>query len=157
KRLPIDSVRLGEALEIGEHGAERHQIFEATARRARPAARSKHRIEFHAAGLVDRQRVALDLLARSAHLRPSREMPSCIVEAMHGGSALGMHKRRAIGVVHARELRGERFETVESVEIAEKLRYQTLLIDNRLGNAREARLSDETRPCATPRALQVDH
>src|SRR5262249_7657567 len=100
---------------------------------------------------------ALDCLTRSAHLRPSREVASCILEAMHRRSDFGMNKRRAIGVVHAGELRGERFQTVECIEIAEKLRHQTLLIDNRLGNTREARVVDETRPCGTPRALQVDH
>ena len=83
-------------------------------------------------------------------------MVSCIVKAMHCRSDLGLNKRCAKRVVHACELRGERFQTVECVQIAEKLRRQTLVIDNRLGNAREARVLRETCPCATARALQVD-
>ena len=156
KRLPIDGVRLGEALEIGKHGAERHQIFEPTARRGDSATRSEHRVELHATCLIDRQRVALDCLARSAHQRGTREVASCIVEAMRCRSDLGLNKRCARRVVHACELRGERVQTVERVQIAEKLRCQTLLIDNRLGNARAARVLRETCPCATARALQVD-
>ena len=156
KRLPIDGVRLGEALEIGKHGAERHQIFEPTARRGDSATRSEHRIELHATCLIDRQRVALDRLARSAHQRGAREVASCIVEAMHCRSDLGVNERCARRVVHACELRGERFQTVECVQIAEKLRGQTLVVDNRLGNARAARVLRETCPCATARALQVD-
>ena len=137
KRLPIDSVRLGEALEIGKHGAERHQIFEPAARRGDSTTRSEHRIELHATGLIDRQRVALDGLARCAEKRRAREVASGIVEAMHGRRDLGLNERCAIRVVHACELRGECLQPVECVQIAEKLRGQTLMIDNRLGDARQ--------------------
>jgi hypothetical protein len=58
------ALRLGEALEIGNHGAKRYQIFEPTARRADSATRGEHRIELNATGLVDTQRVAIDLFAR---------------------------------------------------------------------------------------------
>jgi hypothetical protein len=100
--------------------------------------------------------VAFDLLARSAHQRGTREVASCIVESMYGRSDLGVNKRRAKRVVHACELRGERIQTVKRVQIAEKLCCQTLITDNRLGSAREARVLRETCPCATARALQFD-
>src|SRR5262245_56324327 len=122
KRLLIDSVRLGEMLDISEQGAERYQIFEPAARGSDLASRREHRIEIHAAGLIDRQRMALDCLARSAHLRRTREVASCIVEAMHCRGDLSVNKRRAKRVVHACKLRGERIQTVEGVQLAEKLR-----------------------------------
>ena len=37
-------------------------------------------------------------------------------------------------------MRGEPFQTVECVEIAEKLRRQTLEVDNRFGRTRDARV-----------------
>ena len=75
---------------------------------------------------------------------------------MHCRSDLGVNECRARRVVHPCELRSESLQTVECVQIAEKLRCQTLLIDNRLGDTRSARVLFETCPCATARALQVD-
>jgi hypothetical protein len=40
--MPIDSVRLGEALDVGKHSAERYQIFEPTACTGDTATRSEH-------------------------------------------------------------------------------------------------------------------
>jgi hypothetical protein len=93
--LPIDSVCLSEALEIGKQGAERHQIFEPAAGRGDSATSSEHRIELHATGLIDRQRLALDGLARSSNQRGTREMASCIGKAMGCRSDLGVNKRYA--------------------------------------------------------------
>lgn len=81
---------------------------------------------------VDRQRAAPDRLAWSAHQRVARQVASCIFEAMHCRSHLGVNKRCARRGVHACELPGERIQTVQCVQIAEKLRRQTLSIDERL-------------------------
>ena len=86
----------------------------------------------------------------------AREVAACIVEAMRRRSDLGLNERCARRVVHERELRGELVQTVECVQVAEKLRRQTLVIDNLLGNARPVRVLRETCPCATSCALQVD-
>jgi hypothetical protein len=75
---------------------------------------------------------------------------------MHCRSNLSLNKRCARRVIHARESRGERIQTVECVQIAGKLRCKTLFINNRLGNAQEGRVLRETCPCATARALEVD-
>src|SRR6516165_12384242 len=56
KRPLIDIVRLGEAIEIGKHGAERHEIFKPTACSSNSAASSKHCVELDAARLIDRQK-----------------------------------------------------------------------------------------------------
>src|SRR5262249_14774775 len=115
---------------------ERYQIFEPAARGGDSATRREYRIEIHATGLIDRQRMALDCLARSAHLRRTREVASCIVEAMHCRGDFGLNKRCARRVVHACKLRGERCEAIEGFQAAKKLRGKTFYIDNRLGNAR---------------------
>src|SRR5215470_19414037 len=154
--LPIDSVRFGKAFEIGQQRAERNQIFEPAARCSDAATRSEHRVELHATRLIDRQRVALDCLARSAHQRRTRKMASCIVKAMYRRSDLGFDKRCAKRIVRARKLRGECLQTVERIQIAKILRRQTLLVDNRLGRAGEARVLGKARPCATARAVKVD-
>src|SRR5882762_2304005 len=83
-------------------------------------------------------------------------MTSCVVEAMHCRSDLGVNKRRTKRIVHECELRGEGLQTVEGVQIAEELRCQTFFINNLLGDARAARVLCQTCPCATARALQVD-
>jgi hypothetical protein len=83
KRQPIDDFRLGKVLEIGKHGAERHQVFDPTARRGDSASRSEHRIELDATSLIDAQRVALDLLTWSAHQRSKRKVVSCIGKPVH--------------------------------------------------------------------------
>src|SRR5215831_18523091 len=103
-RLPIDSVRFGKAFEIGKQGAERNQIFEPAARCSDPATRSEHRVELHATGLIDRQQLTFDSFARCARLRGTREMASCIVEAMDRRSDLGFDKRCAKRMVRARKL-----------------------------------------------------
>src|SRR5262249_14299877 len=54
KRLLIDSIRLGEALEIGKQGAKRYQIFEVAARGSDSATRREHCIELHTGCLIDR-------------------------------------------------------------------------------------------------------
>ena len=75
---------------------------------------------------------------------------------MNCRSDLGLNKRSATRVLHACELRGQSLQAVEGAQIAEKLRCQTLLIDNRLDNARKARVLGETGPCAAARALEID-
>src|SRR4029450_5749883 len=104
----------------------RHQIFEPSARRGDAATGSEHRIEVRATRLIDRQRVALDCLARSARPRRTCEMASCVVKAMFRGSDLCMHKRCAERVVLACEFQGQRIQTVEGVQMAEKWRCKTL-------------------------------
>src|SRR4029077_3320218 len=91
KRPPVDGVRLGEALQIGQHGAEGDLIFEAPACRGDRAPRGEHRIESYATGLVDGQRVVLYRLTRSAHPRSTREVTSRVVEAMQCRSDLGVN------------------------------------------------------------------
>ena len=86
----------------------------------------------------------LDCLARSTQSPRHARGGLGIGEAMHCRRDLGLNERCAKRVVHACELRGERIQTVECVQIAEKLRCQTLVIDNRLGNARAARVLRET-------------
>src|SRR5262245_10206890 len=83
-------------------------------------------------------------------------MVSCLGKPMHCRSNLSLNKRRAKRVICACELRGERFQTIERIKIAEKLRHQILVIDNRLRGAEDARVLREPRPCTTARALQVD-
>jgi hypothetical protein len=83
KRLLVYSVRLGEALKIDEHGAERDKIFEPLARHGNSPTRGEHRIEIHATGLIDAQRATIDLLPRSVHQRGAYEVVSCIGKAMH--------------------------------------------------------------------------
>ena len=73
-----------------------------------------------------------------------REVVARIAEAMRRRSDLGLNERCARRVVYLGELRGERVQTVECVQVAEKLRGQTLVVDNRFGNAREARVVRET-------------
>src|SRR5262249_19205574 len=65
--LVVDRSRLVEPIEIGKDGAKRHEIFEATARCSDSATGGEHRIESHTAGLIDRQPVPLNGLARCAH------------------------------------------------------------------------------------------
>ena len=65
------------------------------------ATRGEHHIELHATCLIDRQRMLVDGLARSAHQRGTREVASRIVEAMHCRGDLGLNKRRTRRVVHA--------------------------------------------------------
>ena len=154
--MPIDRVRLGEALEISQHSAERYKIFEPAARRGDSATRSEHRIEIDTTCLIDRQRVPLDGLARCAHPCGAREVASCIVEAMPRRSDLGLHERCSRRVVYLRELRGELLQTVECVQIAEKLCGETFVIDNLLGNPWALRVLREACPCAASCAFQVD-
>jgi hypothetical protein len=92
--------------------------------------------------------VPLDVHARSAHQFGTREVTSRIVEAMHRRSDLGLNERGARRV-HTDELRGEFVQTVKRVQVAEKLRYQTLAIENLLGDSWPLRVLRETRPCAT--------
>ena len=69
-------------------------------------------------------------------------MAARIVEAMRGRGDLGLNEVCAIRVVDPCELLGERLQAVEGVQIAEKLRGETLAIDHRLDNARHgARLA----------------
>ena len=75
---------------------------------------------------------------------------------MRRRSDLGLHQRCPIGVVYLRELGGERIQAVECANIPEKLGRQALVIDDRLGSSRQARVSGEPGPGAAPRALQVD-
>jgi hypothetical protein len=67
-----------------------------------------------------------------------------------------VNKLSARRVVDACELRGERIQTLERIQIAEKLHCQTLFVGNRLGNAREARVLRKTCPCTAARVLQID-
>jgi hypothetical protein len=53
-------------------------------------------------------------------------------------------------------LRRERFQAIERLQIAHKLRRQILAKDNRLRGAGEARVSHETRPFGAARAVQID-
>jgi hypothetical protein len=82
QRLPVDGVCLGEAFEIGKQGTERYEVFEPATRLGEPAARREHCIQPDSTGLIDRQRLALDRLARRACLRGTREVAAGIVEAM---------------------------------------------------------------------------
>src|SRR4030095_7847419 len=105
--------------------------------------------------LIDRQGVPLDVLARCAEPRGTRELAARVGEAMNRRRDLGAHQRSSIRVVYQRELRGQRLETAESLQIAEKLRGDTLVIDDRFGGTRPAHVSRETCPRGDPRALQV--
>ena len=116
----------------------------------------EHRIELDAARLIDRQQVALDRLERCAHLCGTRQVASCVAEAMRCRSDLGLNKRRAGRAFHACELRGERIQAVERIQIAKKLCCQMLSGDNGLGDAWKAGVLSETCPGATARTLQVD-
>ena len=86
---PIHDVRFKEALEIGEHGAQRHEIFEAATRRGVAAARGEHRVELDATRLIDRQPLAFDGLGGPTHPRGLREMAPGIGKAMRHRGNLG--------------------------------------------------------------------
>ena len=120
------------------------------------AARGEHRVEFDATRLIDRQSLALDGIARATQQRGAREVASGLGKAMCRRSDLGLHQRCAIRVVYVGELRGERIQTVECVQVTEKLRCKMLVLDDRLGSSREAWVAGEPGPGATARALQVD-
>ena len=115
-----------------------------------------HRTEFPATGLIDAQHLAIDFFGRSAKVRGTSEMGSCIGEAMRCRSNLGENERHTYRIFNERELRGEHVQTVECVRVAEKLQRQTFFIDYLLRDPWAARVSRETRPCAAARALQVD-
>src|SRR5262249_14947644 len=91
-RPPIDSVCFGEALEIGKQGAEGDQILESTTCRGDATAHSEHRVELPTACLIDSQRLALDFLVRPTHRRCTREVTSCVVEAMRRRGDFGVNK-----------------------------------------------------------------
>src|SRR5262249_1046262 len=84
KGLAGGGVRRGETVEISEHGAERHQILETTARRGYSVSHREHRIEVHATGLIDAQRATSDLLTRCAQRRRTSEVVSRLGKAMRG-------------------------------------------------------------------------
>jgi hypothetical protein len=117
---------------------------------------ASNRIELHATGLIDAQQAAIDLLARCAQRRGARKVVSCLGKAMGCRRDLGVNQRRAKRLVYACELRGERFQTIERVQVAEKLRRQILVIDNRLRSAGKAWVLRKPCPGATARAFQVD-
>ena len=75
-RMGMNQHLIRSILEIRKHGAERYQIFNPCARRSDSAARSKDRMELYATGLIDRQQVAIDFLARCAQRRGTREVIS---------------------------------------------------------------------------------
>ena len=154
--MAISGIRLLEALQIDEHGSERSQIFEPTARFGDSAARRKHRIEVDATCLIDCQRMTLDLLARPPPQSGSCKVGASIGEAMHRGRDLGANQRCAKRVVDACELRRDRIHAIQCVQITEKLRRDTLALDDRFDRTRKARVPGETCPCPPTRTLQVD-
>jgi hypothetical protein len=94
--MPVGrSIRLSKAIEIGKQRAERHQVFEASTCRGDAATRSEHFVQLPATSLIDRQRLALDSIARRAHTSGTREMFSSIVKAMDCRCDLGLNQWRA--------------------------------------------------------------
>src|SRR5262249_34417387 len=80
ERTLIDGIRLDETVKIGKHRAQRYRILEPVACRGHPAACIKHRLEFNATGLIDRQQLTLYRLAGCAHRHGAGETRSRIIE-----------------------------------------------------------------------------
>jgi hypothetical protein len=111
--------------------------------------------ELYAACLVDRQQFTLDSLARRPQELGTRQLTPRVLETMRRRSDLGVHKRCPKRIVHPGEFYGKPFKTVERIDIAEKLRSQTLVIQDRFGETGRAGVLRKPCPCAAARAFQV--
>src|SRR5215471_21547515 len=152
--LSVNSVGVGEFAQVRQQSTQCHQVLQPAGLRCDLAPRTQSSIEVHPARLIDIESQSADFFRWRPVLLSTGEKAPRLRESMRHRGDLRLDQRGAGRLrIDLAELSRQRLQAIKCRYVADELRRQALVINNRLGDPIMPGILKEPTPGPPARAL----